>query len=391
MERFEQMALFGASEGQTPGDDFTPEPNAKGPHVKRGELWRLGRHMLLCGDATNPNDVRKVTEGRPMDLVFTDPPYGMSKERQGVTGDNQHGEQLLTFNKKWIPLTFDALGPAGSWYCWGNDEVLFDIYSEIIKPAKRRPGANRINYRGMVVWNKMAPFGVNSPEMRTYPAATEKALFCMKGRQDFGQVKADYFEGFEPIRQYMEDQRKKTGVTTDELCKIAGATTIAHWWARSQWEFPNRNRYETLQRNLRARGLPGFEKSYDELLGIQLGFADSFQEAKAKVYGSRAYFDNTHGLTDVWNIPNPSSGKERATAGGHPTIKPLRVCMNAITSSCPPGGYVLDVFGGSGSTLIACETLGRSCRMIEIEPKWCRVIIQRYEKTFGKKAERVSE
>jgi DNA modification methylase len=72
--------------------------------------------------------------------------------------------------------------------------------------------------------------------------------------------------------------------------------------------------------------------------------------------------------------------------GGHATPKPLALCGRAIKSSSREGEIVLDLFGGSGSTLIACEQLNRRACLMELEPKWCDVIIARWEKLTGKKA-----
>lgn len=77
----------------------------------------MGDHFLLCGDATNKNDIEKLMQGKKADLVFTDPPYGMKKEKDGVLNDNLNYDDLLDFNKQWIPLTFDNLKDNGSWYC----------------------------------------------------------------------------------------------------------------------------------------------------------------------------------------------------------------------------------------------------------------------------------
>lgn len=72
--------------------------------------------------------------------------------------------------------------------------------------------------------------------------------------------------------------------------------------------------------------------------------------------------------------------------GDHPTIKPVELITKAIENSSPREGIVMDLFGGSGSTLIACEKLNRKCRMMEISPIYCQVIIDRWEKFTGKKA-----
>jgi len=82
---------------------------------------------------------------------------------------------------------------------------------------------------------------------------------------------------------------------------------------------------------------------------------------------------------DVWFFDRPTKSPE------HPTMKPVRLCAKAIVNSCPTGGIVLDCFGGSGSTLIASEQVGRKCFMIEMDPAYCDVIVDRWEK-FTKKA-----
>jgi DNA modification methylase len=101
-------------------------------------------------------------------------------------------------------------------------------------------------------------------------------------------------------------------------------------------------------------------------------------EKRKEWYETRAYFDNTHdNMNNVWHFDR--AGKdEREHTGGHATPKPIALCSRAIKSSSREGEIVLDVFGGSGSTLIACEQLNRKCYMAEISPQYIDVIIQRY-------------
>ncbi|MBQ7701546.1 MAG: site-specific DNA-methyltransferase [Candidatus Methanomethylophilaceae archaeon] len=73
----------------------------------------------------------------------------------------------------------------------------------------------------------------------------------------------------------------------------------------------------------------------------------------------------------------------------HPTMKPVKLIAHQIVNSSRPGEIVLDPFGGSGSTLIACEHTGRQCRMMELDPHYCDVIVQRWEALTGRKAEKV--
>ena len=79
----------------------------------------------------------------------------------------------------------------------------------------------------------------------------------------------------------------------------------------------------------------------------------------------------------VIECDRPSRSKE------HPTMKPVKLLAIQIRNSSRMGETVLDLFGGSGSTLIACEQLGRKCRMVELDPKYCDVIIDRWEKLTG--------
>jgi DNA modification methylase len=74
----------------------------------------------------------------------------------------------------------------------------------------------------------------------------------------------------------------------------------------------------------------------------------------------------------------------------HPTIKPQEILIDEIKISSNPGGVVVDPFGGSGSTLIACEQTNRTCYMMELDPKYCDVIVKRWEALTGKKAELVN-
>lgn len=87
--------------------------------------------------------------------------------------------------------------------------------------------------------------------------------------------------------------------------------------------------------------------------------------------------------SDVWDIPRPKRSEE------HPTMKPIELVAKAINNSSHRGDMVLDLFGGSGSTLIACEQQGRRCFTMELDPKYCDVIIKRWEQFTGEKAVKI--
>jgi len=96
--------------------------------------------------------------------------------------------------------------------------------------------------------------------------------------------------------------------------------------------------------------------------------------------GHHAQTDRTQ--NSVWEIPRPKKSPE------HPTMKPVELVARAIRNSSAPGEIVLDVFGGSGTTLIACEHENRRARLVELSPAYCDVIVQRWEQFTGKKATR---
>lgn len=90
-------------------------------------------------------------------------------------------------------------------------------------------------------------------------------------------------------------------------------------------------------------------------------------------------------VSTVWRVDKPLRN------GEHPTMKPVKLCARAIENSAPENGIVVDSFGGSGSTLIACEQLKRACYVMELDPKYCDVIVKRWEELTREKAVLINE
>lgn len=353
-------------------EDEAPEVDEEAePITKLGDIWQLGEHRLICGDSTDALNINILMQGKKADLVFTDPPYGMKKEKDGVLNDNLNYDDLLEFNKKWIPLTFDALKNNGSWYCWGIDEPLMDIYSEILKPMIK---ANKITFRNLITWDKGNGQGQLSEDFRMYPVADEKCLFVMCGQCGFTE-KRENTEWVIPIVEKIKAKAKKYGLTAKDMRVAIGhsANGADHFTTFGIFRFPQREYYEKWFD----------DKGYDEL-------KREYEELRAEYEKGKAYFDNTHdNMNNVWHFSRPDS-KERKETGGHATPKPIALCSRAIKSSSREGEIVLDVFGGSGSTLIACEQLNRKAYLMELEPKWCDVIVKRWETFTGKKAVKIN-
>ena len=351
-------------------DDFEVEIPEE-PKAKLGDIYQLGNHRLMCGDSTSEEDVAKLMNGVKADMVFTDPPYGMKKENQGVANDNLNYDDLLEFNKKWIPITFSNLKDNGSWYCWGIDEPLMDIYSHILKPMAKK---NEITFRNLLTWDKGNGQGQLSSEFKMYPIADEKCLFVQVGIQCLTLNADQYWEEYEPIRKYLYDERIKCGWDIPTMKTIAGHSDKSrdHWTSKSQWNLPTKDVYEKFQAWAKNNGVKAFEREYESL--------------RREYESLRAYFDNTHdNMNNVWHFDR-TSASERELTGGHATPKPIALCSRAIKSSSRENEIVLDLFGGSGSTLIACEQLNRNCYMMELDPKYVDVIINRWETLTGEKA-----
>ncbi|GHT30879.1 methyltransferase [Planctomycetales bacterium] len=117
-----------------------------------------------------------------------------------------------------------------------------------------------------------------------------------------------------------------------------------------------------------------------------IGRSDYQRQYETILYGwnqnTPHYWCGARNQSDIWEYKKPQKNDL------HPTMKPVELVARAIQNSSKPGGTVLDTFGGSGSTLIACEQTGRRCLTMEIDPLYCDVIVKRWEDFTGKKATR---
>lgn len=358
-----------------------PEP-PKEARTRPGDVWLLGRHRLMCGDSTRPEDVARLMNGEKAHLLHADPPYGMGKERDGVANDNLYREKLDRFQLAWWRAFRPYLHDNASAYIWGNAEDLWRLW--LVAGLK---DTERLTMRNEIVWAKVGQvngkpvaIGMLSDLMRCYPVQTERCLFFMLGEQEMGNNADQFWEGFEPIRAMLEAEVKKMGWGRKDIQRITGVGMYGHWFTRSQWQLIPRHHYEKLQEAAQGKA---FTMPYDEILYGSKDATAAYEALKRGFYASRAYFDNTHEqMTDVWLFP-PVIGEERF---GHATPKPVAMMARAIKTSCPPKGLVVEPFGGTGATLIAAEQVDRTCYTMELEPSWCDVIVERWERLTGQKA-----
>jgi DNA modification methylase len=358
-------------------DDYEVPDGGIKTDIVIGDLFEIGEHRLLCGDSTDSDAVARLMNGEKADVAHNDPPYGMKKENVGVLNDNLNYSDLLNFNHEWIALQFMHLKENGSWYCWGIDEPLMDIYSDILKPYI---SDNKATFRNLITWDKGHGQGQNSELTRSFATADEKCLFVMMGVQGFNNNADNYYEDFEPIRlairNIFENIKTTTKYTSLELIGekmgISGRM-IGHWVSKSQWEFISDDRIEQVC-NLFSIDKKEFEKIKNEFEKIK----NEFEKIKNEYYSTRAYFNNVHdNFNNVWKFDRHI---RQGDEGGHATPKPIPLCERVIKSSCPENGLVLDFFLGSGSTMVAAHQLKRKCYGMELEPKYCQVIIDRMRK-----------
>jgi DNA modification methylase len=247
-------------------DDAAPEAQETAVTVA-GDVWVMGEHRLLCGDATMLTDVEKVMAGGLADMIFTDPPYGVAYE--GKTA-------------KKLKIQNDELG--GKFY-----DFLRDASTNMLAVCK---GAIYIC--------------MSSSELHTlYRAFADSgghwSTFVIWAKHHFTLGRSDYQRQYEPILYGWRDG-------------------VDHFWCGA-----------------RDQG-------------------------------------------DVWFIKRPASNQE------HPTMKPVELVERAIRNSSKTRDTILDPFAGSGTTAIACEKAGRQARLIELDPKYCDVVIRRWQEFSGKQA-----
>jgi DNA modification methylase len=349
-------------------EDAVPEIPVQAVTVE-GDVWLLGRHRLMCGDSTSIDAVENLMDGQKAALLHADPPYGMGKEGVGVANDNLYGDNLDAFQMEWWATFRTFLDDNASAYIWGNAPELWRLWY--------RGGlgsAERVTFRNEIVWKKPGGFGISSADMRGYPPQTERCMFFILGEQGFNNDADNYWEGWEPVRSWLDEQRKASGLTTAQCNDICGKQNMTQAaFTKGGFRLILKDDYAAL---CAATGGKYFKREYDDL-------KREYDDLKREFYAGRAHFDNTHeNMTDVWEFGRVT-GEDRH---GHATPKPLAMMERVMRSSLPQNGLCVEPFGGSGSTLMGAETTGRVCYTMELQAKYCDVIITRWQDFTGKQA-----
>ncbi len=366
--------------------DEEPEPEPPIPEPPRvpvsepGDVWRLGDHLLVCGDSTDPATFDELDRMslEAVELLHADPPYGMGKSAQGVENDNHYREKLDAFQTDWWTAVLPRLYPNASAYVWGNAPDLWRWWWSYLGTHGNEL---ELELRNEIVWDKGNAFGMSSDLPTMYPIGSERCLFFQLGRQFDLNINTDAFpEAWEPLRSYLAGEADAAGIDAAAVRRLCGVGMFGHWFTRSQFTLIPESHYLALQEACPGhfpRPWPDVKAEWDQ---VRSAGAEVRRERHAEI---RSYFDNTHApMYDVWQFPRVP-GEERA---GHPTPKPVAMIERCLLSSCPEGGAVIEPFAGSGSTLIAAERTGRRCLTVEILPKWTDVVIERWQDVTGGRA-----
>ena len=257
-------------------DDDAAPPVADRPVSLTGDVWDLGPHRLVCGDATVEDDVTNLMGTDRADMVFIDPPYNVAYSGRGKV---------------------NRLGPID------NDDMFDCAFDAFI--GKVLASCHR-------VMRDLSPIYVCHPDSKSAPKITFETCF------------AKHFH--------------------------KGSTII--WFKQS----------------------------------AGMGWQDYRAQHEPILYGWKKgdgshYFIEDRSKTTVWEI-----GRDAQATYAHPTQKPVALAAEAIGNSTKSGDIVVDLCAGSGSTLIACEKLSRSGRVMEIDPKYVDVIIRRWQTFTGNMA-----
>jgi len=366
LPEIEELPPEGADEEAVPE---VPEE----PITKPGDVWLLGKHRVMCGDSTVITDVERLMAGGKAALMHADPPYGMGKASDGVANDNLYNDDLDNFQMEWWATFRPFLLDNASAYIWGNAPELWRLWYKAGLSE-----SERLTMRSQIIWDKppsASPCGspIGSEAMRSYPHGYEVCLFFFLGEQGFNNNAENYWEGWEPLRLYLESEMKLLGWKTSDLNNATGTFMGGHWVTKSQWMLPTAEQYTKIQSAAKDRA---FKREHDQL-------KREHDQLKREFYATRAYFDNTHdNMTDVWDFSRVT-GEERH---GHATPKPVAMMERVMLSSLPKGGLCVEPFGGSGSTLMGAERTGRVCYAMELNPVYCDVIVQRWQQFTGKLA-----
>lgn len=271
--------------GQAKDDEFDEKEAQIEEKCSKGDIWRLGEHRLMCGDSTDEAAIKRLMDGDKADMVFTDPPYGVS------IGDKN--------------AALNSVQPSGR--CCKN------IENDTLSADELYPILVKAMTNARLSCKEDACYFVTSPQ------GGELGLMMMM-MKDAGL----------PVRHMLIWEKNSATFSLGRLDYDYQHEPIFYTWTKKHHNY-RKGQYRTT----------------------------------------------------IWKYDKPRK------CDLHPTMKPVELVANCLNDATKAGDIALDVFGGSGTTMIGCEQLGRRARLMELDPHYCDVIIARWEKFTGMKAEKI--
>lgn len=332
-------ALGGVDDTENNGEDTVPPPKNI-PMTHAGDIWHLGQHRLICGDSTKPETLQKLLGDELAQCVNTDPPYGISLDGGGGNGKRQ--KQQIENNGM-----------------IANDELTDDdLLGKLLIPAFK----NAVKYSkpdaAFYIYHATDTRRDFEDAMTAAGLLEKQYLIWLKNNHNLSGT--DYLRDFEPMF-YAE----KAGHTA-KWCGDRSNNTC--------WKITLRDdagMATTLSGGIVVTDGAGGKAFISDKVpkGKKIRYL-RLQEDKSVFL----YPEDKQGA--VWEVA-------RDTATFHPTQKPVELATRAILNSSDPGDIILDLFGGSGFTLIGAEMTERQARLVELSPTYCDGIIRRYVSYTG--------
>lgn len=333
-------AITGADDAE-PNDQDNETEQPLSPMTKKGDLWILGQHRLVCGDSTDEKTIERLMNGEKGAMVHTDPPYGV--DYKGGAGTKQKDGSRKS---KWENEAWDTYS--------SNDDFIKRLLIPVFNAYRKHTIENAAFY----IWHP-------NQNRRTFEVAMDKTglverqyLIWYKDSLILGHC--DYQMAHEPCFYASKDgetpnfygDRKQESVLTITARKDGEMETVI------------------------GNGLVLTDGQGSKLYITKKAPKDKKVRYVRMEPDTPLYlYDESH-MTTIWQA-------DRQNSPLHPTQKPVELPIRAIENSSNPGEIVLDFFGGSGSTLIGAEMTGRRCFTSEISPAFCDVIISRYIQQTG--------
>jgi DNA modification methylase len=313
-EKLKELMSGDVTDGLTDPDDIPAPPDEA--TTRRGDIWVLGNHRLMCGDSANPQDVDRLLDGAAIHLVNSDPPYNVRVEPRS---NNAIAAGLSSFQ---------ATNTKPQ-----NHHQSFDAARGAFNPGKV---SKKLRPKDRPLANDFVTDEAFDQMLDAWFGNMARVLLPGHGFYIWG--------GYANLGNYPPYLKKH------ELYFSQGIV----------WD----KQHPVLTRK-------------DFMGAFELAFYGWREGAAHRYFGP-------NNATDLWHVKkvNPQSMV-------HLTEKPVELAVRAMQYSSLAGDNVLDLFGGSGSTLIGAEQTGRHAYLMELDPLYCDVIVQRWEKFTGRKAERV--